>query len=438
MMRFCIQCGVKLAASSRFCGNCGAPVPQQADDLEASHAAQTGPELDFPPDSEAISGVTVPAEDLAASNSAETQSIVHDARLARSQQAPESGDAAFEALSNGTTAKNRPNWLLIGGGVAMLLLLLLYYLIFISDDVGGNPALPAQPTKTEKKSDDAIAKQYFAMAQANIRDKPTTLGSNITGKLARGSSVTGKIILGEDGTSEWLELTDGQGYIGMVNLSQQERPAIIKALGDVNWTADQQIEIWSEPTASATLIDRVQPGTVLALFGLTANDYIEIKLKKGGVGYIADGTRIAALATVTGKPIAISFNPSSCNFGGELEAEFEKLSTRVRAAYDAADKADYPDDAAREKALARLEGKSTFQRLQRSFNGLTITAIAQHYESQAIYFADPPEKVTAVFRKAGHTIGKDGAFRSGELSASIGRPVGEGSKFGKSDIECGA
>jgi hypothetical protein len=208
-------------------------------------------------------------------------------------------------------------------------------------------------------------------------------------------------------------------------------------LGDKKWTADIPTDILSQPDPSGAVLDRIAVGTVLTLYGLTANDFIEVKLRKGGVGYIAGAAHILAAAPVTGKPITISFNPSTCNFGGELEAEFERLSKRVRAAYDATEKADYPTDAARDKALAALEGKSSYQKLQRSFNGLSITAIGQHYESQSVYFADPPEKVAAVFRAAGQKVGKDGSIAASDLIASIGVSGGEARAYGKSELGCG-
>jgi hypothetical protein len=117
--------------------------------------------------------------------------------------------------------------------------------------------------------------------------------------------------------------------------------------------------------------------------------------------------------------------------------EFGKLAAKSRAAYEAIDKVDYVSDEARDKALASIEGKSYYQRMERSFNGLSITAIAQHYESQSIYFSDAPDKVIAAFRGAGHKIGRDGQFPATELYAGIGATAGEGRSYGKTDLSCG-
>ncbi len=419
MSRFCIQCGSALSVEARFCGSCGKAVS-----VESILPVENGISPPLPAPSDAASPIFTPPPETT------SRPEYYDS--------PEPlTDAESQPIEIEDHARSGPNWLLIGGGVAILFFLVAYYMIFIRDDRPSNPAGPAPKTAAVTTEAAVEAKQFYTVADANIRDRPTTQGTSILGKLPRGSAVTGTLALGEDGISEWLELPDGKGYVGGVNLSETKPPVITKPLGDKKWVADKALDIWSQPDASATVIDRVPAGTPLSLFGLTGNDYIEIKLRKGGVGYIAEGVRILTLAGTTGKPIAISFNPSTCNFGGELEAEFEGLSKRIRAAYEAAEKVDYPSEAAREKALMGLEGKSDFQKLQRSFNGLSITAIAQHYESQSVYFTDAPDKVIAAFRDAGYKVGKDGAFPLGDLSAGIGASGGDGRKYGRAELSCG-
>lgn len=415
MTRFCISCGAALKDGARFCGSCGAPVAEaeQAEDLIPT-ATVPEPPADIQP--EPFAAPTPPAPAAAVPPVVPPVAPVYEAPV--------------EALPE----RAGPNWLLIGGGAGILLLLLLYYFIFIRDDVS-SPAAPSTTEKIEAKEVDGA--KLYAVAEANIRDKATTVGTQIVGKLARGFAVSGTVVTGADGTTPWLELADGKGFVAMSNLSETEPPQITKALGDRIWVADQSMDIFAQPDPSATVLDRVAVGTPLTLFGLTANDYVEIKLKKGGVGYILDGARIAEASNAKGKPIAISFNPGSCNFGGELEVEFAKLASKSRAAYEAADNQDYASDAARDAALGKLEGKSYYQKIERSYNGLSITAIAQHYESQSIYFADAPDKVIAAFKTAGHKIGRDGQFPNTEIYAGIGAIAGEGRAYGKSDLSCG-
>ncbi len=405
MTKFCISCGAALNEGARFCGSCGAPVPDSAPVAEVAEVVDTAP---LP--ASALPSITEP-EPVAA--------------------APE--PEYFEPAVEAPEAKG-PNWMLIGGGGAILLLLLLYYVIFLRDDMGRIEP----PVTTEKVAPkEVVETAYFAVADANIRDKATTVGTTITGKLLRGASATGSIITGEDGTTPWLELSDGKGFIAMSNLSETEPPKITKPLGDKIWVADKAMSILAQPDANAPVLDSVAVGAQLTLFGLTANDYIEIKLKKGGVGYIADGARIAELAAAKGKPIAMTFNPASCSFGGELEAEFGKLAAKSRAAYKAIDQADFVSDEARDKALIGFEGKSYFQKLERSFNGLSITGVAQHYESQSIYFADAPDKVLAAFRAKGYKIGRDGQFADTETYAGIVATASDGRAYGKTELNCG-
>ncbi len=407
MAKFCIQCGAALNQGARFCGECGAPVPSTAQ--PTPDVVPTAP----PP----TAGTTEAVPDFAPQTTAPVSEEGYE----------------YDALS----AEEEPrkiNWLLIGGGVLILALLALYYILFLRDDFG-SPGLEDRIAPAEAEIEDAAPKQLFAMTEANIRDKATAQGSTILGKLARGSAVSGKIILGEDGTNEWLELADGKGFVATVNLGEVAPPEIVKPLGDKQWAADKAIEIWSQPDTSSTLVDRVAAGSTLTLFGLTANDFIEVKLKKGGVGYIADGAAIAQRAN--GKPIALAFNPNSCSFGPEIDALFSKMGDRLRANYKALENKDYPSEEARSKALVAIEGRSTYEKLQRSYEGLTITAIAQHYESQSVYFADPAARVIEVFRAKGYKVGRDGSIPSADLYAGIGAASGEGARYGKSDLSCG-
>ena len=330
--------------------------------------------------------------------------------------------------------RNELNWVWIGvGALALLLFALLYFFLFVRDDLNDSGEPVPEAAKTEAVT--AAPVQMFTMTEANIRDKATTVGSSIIGKMPRGSALSGVVKLGEDGVTDWMELAEGKGFVSTVNLSETEPPVLTKMLGDKIWAADVATEIWSQPDSDSSLIDRVSEGTKLTLAGLTANDYIEIKLKNGGVGYIAEGAAI--LARMGGKPVAISFNPANCRFGGEIDAEFEKIGAKLRAQWAALEAREYPDDAAREKAMGAVEGRSTFQRLQRSYEGLTVTAIAQHYESQSVYFAEPAARVIDVFRRKGFRIGRDGGFASTELYAGIADTRGESATFGKSELGCG-
>lgn len=396
MVKFCTSCGTANIADARYCAKCGDAMPSPAPEAAAAEAEQS----------------LSPAEPA----KFEPAAISANETLLPDEPKPER------------------NWLIIVAVVGSLLLIGgLYYWLFLADDMGASEQT-SYSTGTDD-ADKAEAKQFFVMTEANIRDKATTVGSTILGKMPRGSAVTGTVKLGEDGTSEWLELADGKGFIATVNLGEVEPPEITKALNDKAWAADGPVDIWAQADTSSTLVDRVSEGTKLTLSGLTANDFIEIKLRNGGIGYIADGAAI--LARLGGKPITIAFNPQTCNFGGEIGAEFAKIGTRLRAQWQELENREFADEAAREKAYAAAEGRSSYVKLPRSFEGLSLTAIAQHYESQSLYFADPPAKVIEVFRSKGFRIGNDGAFPSTELYAGISSTRGEGAAYGKSELGCG-
>ncbi|MGB5078281.1 MAG: zinc-ribbon domain-containing protein [Sphingorhabdus sp.] len=395
MVKFCTRCGKANTPDALFCAKCGTAIPVPKVDVAQSR--------DTP--------VALPQSD-------------RESPVMQAFNTPGSPDTA-------ASRRNKMAW--TAAFVTLFLVGALYFWLFVIDDIGANSGVSR--VSGEAADTAAIPKQMFTTTEANIRDKPTTAGSMILGKLPRGSAVTGTVKLGDDGVSEWLELTDGKGFIAVVNLTDAAPPEIIKDLNDKVWTTDGAIEIWSRPATDSELVDRVSEGTRLTLSGVTANDFIEIKLRKGGVGYVAGGADI--LARLGGKPIAINFNPGSCKFGDELESEFAKIGARLQAQWADLDNKQFPDETARENAYAAAEGKSSFVRLPRSFDGLSITAIAQHFEAQSIYFAEPPAKVIEVFRANGFKINADGTFPSTELYAGISATRGESAAYGKSELGCG-
>jgi hypothetical protein len=429
MTKFCTACGAALVEGRGYCGACGAAVIVPPSD----QAGMVPPVASTPP----VFAPPVVDTPYAAQTPPPVRASTPDSQSAYTPPPPlpEPGYAAPEPAyyPDEPVAPKNNNKLLIGGGLALVAFLGgLYFFLFRSHNMsneGGTPTVEATPRTA------VAAKKLYAVTQANIRDKATATGSNIIGKIPRGTEVSGKLALGEDGVSDWLELADGKGFVGAINLSEIQPPELTKVIADKIWATDKAMEIWAQPDSTSSLLDRAAAGTSLTLAGLTANNYIEIKLRKGGVGYIADGARILAL--LDAKPIAMNFNANTCSFGGEMQPLFEKLGAVAKAEYDAIDNNTTLSDAAREKALGAIEGKSHYQKLQRSFKGLTLTGIAQHYESQSVYFAEPPAKVMEVFRGLGFKIAKDGSFASQDLYAGINATSGKAATFGKSDLSCG-
>ena len=408
MITFCKACDSPLASNAQFCGKCGAPVADMPE-----------PTADHPMISE--EPVALPIAGPAESPASVTETLSND-----SEPAP-----TFAPDESETGGRN---WLFIGGAAAALLIIgALYYFLFVADDLGSSEE---EPVAESSEALVGTEQRLFTMTEANIRDKPTTKGSAILGKLPRGSAISGRLVNGsDDPTGTWLELSDGKGYVSMVNLMDFQPPELVKQLNDKVWTVDGAVDIWKQPSSDSELVDRASEGTKLTLAGITANDYIEVKLKSGGVGYIADGKAI--VARLGGKPVDLSFDPDRCSFGGEIDALLVQLGTKIRSEYEAADQREYPDEDARNKALTALEGKSHYERTQRSWNGLSITAVGQHYESQSVYFAEPAARVMEVFREQGYRLDKEGNFPNTEYYAGVSGTRGETAAFGKADLGCG-
>ena len=308
----------------------------------------------------------------------------------------------------------------------------LYFWLFIADDLKRGADMPGTEAGEASNPEAQI---FFAMTDANLRSKPMINGSVILGKLPRGSQVTGTIQPGSGVDGGWLELSDGNGFVALVNLSQIQPPVLVKSLNDQPWVADGFIDVWATTLSDSALIDRLREGAQLTLIGTTADNFIEVKLADGRFGYLADAPSI--LARIGGKPIAIGFNPQTCAFSGEIGAEFAKIGGQLRAQWQALEAKEFASESARQKAYAAVEGKSKYIRLRRSFEGLSLTGLAQHYESQSLYFDDEPAKVMEVFRAQGFAIGRDGLFTGTDLYAGIAATRGEGAAYGKTELGCG-
>lgn len=392
MVKFCTSCGTANTPNALYCAKCGTAMPVPAADVEPSQEDKQYAVKDEPLEFLPVAEIEPPLIE---------------------EPGPER------------------NWLVILAVVGSLLLIGgTYYWLFIADDISGGSLSTAG---TSESSPTIAQVQLFTITNANIRDKPTTSGSTILGKLPRGSAISGVVKVAEDG-SEWLELSEGKGFVATVNLVELQPPELVQRLGDRNWTADGRIDVYAA-AAGRELLDSISAGTVLKLSGLTADGALEVKLPDGRIGYILQGKEI--LARLGGKPVAIAFNPQTCNFGGELGAEFAKIGTRLKAQWQALEDTEFADDEARDKAFAAAEGKSSYVKLARSFEGLSLTAIGQHYESQSLYFADPPAKVIDTFRAKGFRIDGNGNFPSTELYAGISATRGEGTAYGKSELGCG-
>lgn len=460
MNRFCTACGKEIEKDASFCGACGKPVKQSAATptsgtagSAASSAASSSADTALPRGAAApadaddtaatISRPLRPAADLPPESVfAETGVAGEEAGMSGGGAIPPDPDPAYFEVGDEGAPDSKPKWILGGGALLLLLLGGLYYYLFIADDLASEGGRPTASAEAGQAKDAAPEIQlFYASSTANIRDVASVEDGEVLGKLSRGDEARGTIIQSEGGDGEWLKLEDGQGFVFLTNLTE-EAPPEFTAKGRKVITLPRPAKLLGAPSEDATIMDNLSKGLKITISGVVEGDYAEVLLRKGGVGYIAGGAKLVEEGSgPRGAELAIKLNEQGCAAGGEVDALYKKLDDRTSAELQKIEDADYPDDTARQAAIdeyySKVEGKSQFQKLQRSFKGLQVSGIARHYEAQAIYFADPAEKVRKVFRDAGYKVGSDGSLPSADISAGIYSSRGDWKKYGATALECG-
>lgn len=460
MNRFCTACGKTLEPEAIFCGACGKQVKREdassvgtpsgekaAGGMAAFGSGKAaslngdktgGSPFARPLGSQPREPVEEPPESVFANTSTDNSEAAPEETSAVGVT-PEADPAYYEEEHGGND--NRKYWI-AGGVAAFLLLAILYYFLFFADDMGNSQGgRPTATPDTPAAEETVDAKLFYATSAANIRDKATTQESEILGKLKRGDEAKGKVIATED-SGDWLELENGEGFVFMANLSDAAMPTLAQNFGRKTISLAGPVDMYAAPSADAELLDRLSKGLTINISGITENDYAEVILRKGGVGYIANGAEVVKKGEAPkGPAIAIKLDVQRCASGSDIDALFKKLDGQYEAERKKIEEADYPNDNARDAAvdkwLSANEGKSRYLKAQRSFEGLQMTGIARHYESQSVYFADPPKKVREVFRKLGYKVAKDGTLDSRDISAGIYGTRNRGAQYGRSDLECG-
>ncbi len=189
---------------------------------------------------------------------------------------------------------NRLPWIL--GGVALIAVALAALYGIMSDGPSlkpiddktlaeqsseGTEATPEEPTIVKP------AESLFVAAEANVRDKPTVTGSKITRKIARASAITGDVVAGEKG-DQWLRIAGTNEYVSLINLTNTALPALVSS-DTMDATIRAKCPVLTQPNAGAPVKLTLQTGAKIKITGLTAGDYAEFALPKGGVGYVPEG-----------------------------------------------------------------------------------------------------------------------------------------------------
>lgn len=359
----CPDCSAPVAATDRFCGQCGAklaladsapdPVTPPADDADdwtrLVDAPASAPVVDVN-ESAPIPPPTEEFADLEAATTADADDNVYVLELPRRRWV---GPALF-ALAAAVVA----------GGVW-----------WTSADRSPTAQLAPEDEMTSADERTAWQSAYrdefvsetltlLVNRPAERRDYPSGTFSTVQSTLAEGTELTGRWVRGHDGQSKWLRIADG--------------------------------------------------------------------------GYVAEADLIAPDAV--GAPILIPFSNRDTGFGPALRVYLDRARAQATARYARIEA--LPEDE-REKALAQLdETASTYVRVpDRRFHGLTVTAVAVHYESSGIIFREPVATVMRVFRERGLRISNDGAVPNSEefefCSFTSTAEWPETAAYGASELVCG-
>ena len=139
-----------------------------------------------------------------------------------------------------------------------------------------------------------LQREMYAIADANVRETPSSSGSKLVSKLMRGTKISGVMVMGSDNETPWFKLQDGSGFVWAVNLSYAEPPVLSRILNSEWYPQMNGIDIRAQPDANSAILDTANIGHKYVVAGLTQNNFAELKLDKGGVGYVpADMVNLA-------------------------------------------------------------------------------------------------------------------------------------------------
>lgn len=155
-----------------------------------------------------------------------------------------------------------------------------------------------------------------------------------------------------------------------------------------------------------------------------------LRLVDGGYVAATSLTTPAPAAPPTGPAIRINISNQGCQWGDDLRPYFDR-SIAARDAQAAAS----PDGISPEDASSFITVPN------RSWRGLTVTAVAIHWESSSVYFREPVAEVRRVLRANGIEVSDLGEMPIRNEEAVEGQSLDptnpEDRRYGASGITCG-
>jgi zinc-ribbon domain len=421
---FCTQCGAKAPETAKFCHKCGAALP-----VSIVASAHDGLDVQVPIDDD------VPERPVSAP-------------AYKAQSVPPLTPAPV--YDDNTDEETERPWFMRPLPILAGLALLLSFLVWGTRDFwmgtspSATPVTNSPTTAAPAPAEDGETAIYYAIRNAKLRDKPTTQGSAVLGELKRGTQIEGTMEMASDGKTQWFKVKGTGQYVAGINLSDVAPPPLTLVLGKT-MSLDEQTEIRALPLDSATTLDTVGAGVKVEAIGVT-NGWIEIALRKGGVGYIKPSATSANFGISSGQQVAaaagsgsgadfsalINFDASNCSFGNGMDKIYDAMRANggkgpfTVVGVPGNLTARYDDPANPEQSTLRLP-------ITGKFRGLTVIEVYQSYQGNGLKFADSVDAVGTAFASSGFTKDDNGGYATSS-DGTGGYITNEG---GKASLYCG-
>ncbi len=425
---FCTQCGAKAPDASKFCHKCGAALP-------AANASGLDEGLD----------IQVPIDDVVPARAAV---IAVPAAASVAPPAPPSAPPLAPIYEQEDSEEVERPWYMRPLPILAGLALLVSFLIWGTRDFWMGPSPSQTPgtavpdTSVAPPAEDGETSTYYALRTVKLRDKPTTQGSTVLGEIKRGTAIVGTMEMAADGKTQWFKIKESGQYVAGINLSDVAPPALTLTLGKT-MTLDEQTEIRAAPADNATTIDTVGAGVKVDAVGVTSG-WIEIALRKGGVGYIRPSSSSANFGLSSGEQVQtasvaadfgplINFDPENCSFGAGMDRIFDAMRSNAgKGAFTVTGLpgelvAKYDDPGNAEQSTLRLPIKGKYR-------GLTLVEVYTSYQGNGVKFTDSVDAVGTAFASAGFTKDADGGYATTQ-DGTGGYITSDG---GRTSLYCGA
>ena len=190
-----------------------------------------------------------------------------------------------------------------GAGLLAAVILIFGYYAMLPSEQAAEPVstsdseeaapVPAPPVDPEA---DLPEQSFYVVRDAFLR-AGASKNATASIKLSRSEPITGKIVPGEsDPLENWLKITQGihtGRYIWAANLSDVTRSPLDTSVSGKLYLGEAT-QIRSEPSVGASFIMEktssnpvsLSIGSAISVMGLVNNEWAEITLERGGVGYV--------------------------------------------------------------------------------------------------------------------------------------------------------